>query len=69
MYFKFKYVNILVWFVVLVFVFDEGVKPKAHMFSFVLYILELHSTYFCFFTVLLNYSQSSTATLILIGLV
>ena len=48
MYFKFIYVNILVWFVVLVFVSDKGVKPKAHVFCFVLYILELHTTYFCF---------------------
>ena len=48
-YFKFVYVNILVWFVVLIFVSEEGVKPKAHLFCFVLYILELNSTCFCFF--------------------
>ena len=59
--------NILVWFVVLVFVSDEGVKPKAHMFCFVLYILELHSTYFFFFFMVPhNYSQSSTAAFNLI---
>ena len=53
-YFKFIYVNILVWFVVLVFVSDEGVKPKAHVFCIVLCPLELHSTNF-FFTVLHNW--------------
>ena len=43
------YMWISLWFVVLVFVSEEGVKPKAHMFFFVLYLLEQHSTYFCFF--------------------
>ena len=48
-YFKFIYVNIRVWFVVLIFVSDEGVNPKTHVFCIVFYLLELHSTYFCFF--------------------
>ena len=54
LYFKFIYVNILVWFVVLVYVSDEGVMPKAHVFCFVLYLLQLHSICFRFFTVLHN---------------
>ena len=58
--------NIIVWFAVLVFVSDEGVKPKAHVFCIVLYLLELHSTYF-FFRVLHTYSKSSTATFNLIS--
>ena len=47
MYFKCIYVNILVWFVVLVFfVFDEGVKPKAHMFCFVHFGAALYLFFF-----------------------
>ena len=56
--------NIPEWFVVLVLVSDEGVKPKALesvLFSFVHFGAALY-LFFFFLRALHNYSQSSTAT-------
>ena len=55
LHFKFIYVKKLVWIVVLVIVCDEIEKPKADVFCFVLYILQLHSTYIFFFYGLSDY--------------
>ena len=65
LYFQiYVYVNILLWFVVLIFVSDKGVKAKCHVFFYflVLYILGLHSTYF--FSFLLCFTTAAAIIII-----